>query len=255
MISGKYHRSIVMLVAGFVLCTTISSCNLFIPPTYSVLYDANGATSGSVPIDSVEYRKGDTVTVQGNTGNLARTGYGFSGWNTNADGTGTAYQAGDTFAMGSADVTLYAQWSHSVSAIAAGMYHTMVLCTDGSLWGTGWNFHGQLGDGTWDDCRTPKYIASDIKAVAAGYAHTMVLRSDDTLWGTGDNSCGELGDGTTTERHTFVQVMNNVKAVAAGSSHTMILKNDGTLWATGYNYYGQLGDGTWENRFTPVRIW
>jgi uncharacterized repeat protein (TIGR02543 family) len=42
---------------------------------------------------------------------MVYSGYTFSGWNTKADGTGTAYQAGGTFTMGSADVTLYAKWT------------------------------------------------------------------------------------------------------------------------------------------------
>jgi uncharacterized repeat protein (TIGR02543 family) len=41
---------------------------------------------------------------------LTKTGFTFTGWNTAADGSGTAYQPGDTFTIGSADVTLYAQW-------------------------------------------------------------------------------------------------------------------------------------------------
>ena len=33
-------------------------------------------------------------------------------------------------------------------AIAAGDWHSMVLKADGTVWATGWNRHGQLGDGT-----------------------------------------------------------------------------------------------------------
>ncbi len=41
---------------------------------YSVTYDANGATSGTVPVDSNSYAAGATVTVLGNTGALPRQG-------------------------------------------------------------------------------------------------------------------------------------------------------------------------------------
>ncbi|HBX24233.1 MAG TPA: hypothetical protein DEF34_11480, partial [Desulfotomaculum sp.] len=51
-------------------------------PTYTVTYDGNGNTSGSVPVDSNTYITGATVTVLGNTGNLVKTGYTFAGWNT-----------------------------------------------------------------------------------------------------------------------------------------------------------------------------
>ncbi len=79
--------------------------------TYAVTYDANGATSGTVPVDSTDYAEGDTVTVLGNSGGLAKSGSTFAGWNTSADGSGNDYTAGDTFVMGTSNVTLYAAWS------------------------------------------------------------------------------------------------------------------------------------------------
>ena len=78
--------------------------------TYSVTYNGNGNTSGSVPTDATEYAKDAQVTVLGNTGNLAKTGYTFSGWNTKADGTGTPYTAGATFTI-TENTTLYAKWT------------------------------------------------------------------------------------------------------------------------------------------------
>ena len=80
-------------------------------PTYTVTYNANGATGGSVPSDTNNYEQGATVTVLGNTGNLAKTGYTFAGWDTQADGSGTAYTQGQTFTMVTANVVLYAKWT------------------------------------------------------------------------------------------------------------------------------------------------
>ena len=80
-------------------------------PTYSVSYAANGASSGSAPTDANSYLAGATVTVLGNTGSLVKTGYTFAGWNTAADGSGTSYAPAASFAMPSANVTLYAQWT------------------------------------------------------------------------------------------------------------------------------------------------
>ncbi|WP_042374473.1 InlB B-repeat-containing protein [Neobacillus jeddahensis] len=78
--------------------------------TYQVTYDLNGATVGTVPIDDSSYKKGETVTVKGNSGTLEKTGFAFSGWNTKADGSGTNYPADTTFIMGDQHVTLYAKW-------------------------------------------------------------------------------------------------------------------------------------------------
>ena len=80
------------------------------PTKYTVTYNGNGNTSGSAPA-AVDYANGATVTVAGNTGSLAKTGYDFGGWNTKADGTGTNYTAGSgTFTI-SANTTLYAKWT------------------------------------------------------------------------------------------------------------------------------------------------
>ena len=84
---------------------------------YGVTYDGNKATSGTVPASFTEYQTGQTVTILENTGNLERTGYTFSGWNTAANGSGTDYAPGATFAI-SSSVTLYAQWSASLLTLA-----------------------------------------------------------------------------------------------------------------------------------------
>ena len=36
-------------------------------------------------------------------------------------------------------------------AVAAGQWHSMALKTDGSVWTTGYKYHGQLGDGDTSD--------------------------------------------------------------------------------------------------------
>lgn len=87
---------------------------------YTVTYNGNGATSGTAPTDSNGYAQGATVTVLGNTGNLTRTGYTFAGWNTAAEGSGTSYTAGATFAMGTANVILYARWTANQSSSDGG---------------------------------------------------------------------------------------------------------------------------------------
>jgi uncharacterized repeat protein (TIGR02543 family) len=79
------------------------------PTTYPVTYNANGATSGTAPASQTKTHD-VALTLATNSGNLARTGYTFSGWNTAADGSGTAYGAGGTYTANAA-VTLYARWT------------------------------------------------------------------------------------------------------------------------------------------------
>ncbi|HAJ78567.1 MAG TPA: hypothetical protein DCO75_02250, partial [Fibrobacteres bacterium] len=75
---------------------------------YTVTYNGNGNTGGSVPTDASSYVSGSTVKVLSNT--LSRTHYTFSKWNTSSDGSGDSYSAGDYLTMGSSNVNLYAQW-------------------------------------------------------------------------------------------------------------------------------------------------
>ncbi|WP_240644616.1 S-layer homology domain-containing protein [Paenibacillus paeoniae] len=77
---------------------------------YTVTYNGNGSTGGIVPTDSNSYKKGETVSVYGNNGNLVKTGYTFAGWNTAADGSGMSYDKGTNFPIGTQNVTLYARW-------------------------------------------------------------------------------------------------------------------------------------------------
>lgn len=81
-------------------------------PVLKVSYDGNGSLSGTVPSDDTEYLAGDDVTLM-NQGNLEREGYRFVGWNTQADGLGTSYKAGDIFTL-SENTTLYAEWEKVV---------------------------------------------------------------------------------------------------------------------------------------------
>lgn len=78
------------------------------PIQCTITYNANGAKSGNPPkTDTAD--KGSAYTVQGNTGNLTKTGEAFTKWNTKADGRGTSYAPGAAMTV-TEDVTLYAQW-------------------------------------------------------------------------------------------------------------------------------------------------
>ena len=81
-------------------------------PTYSITYDGNSNTGGTAPTDANNpYTSGSTVTVLGNTGSLTKSGgFTFGGWNTLANGSGTAYIAGAPLTM-AATTFLYAQWT------------------------------------------------------------------------------------------------------------------------------------------------
>ena len=73
--------------------------------SYSVTYNA-GAGSGTVPTDGTAYYNGSTVTVK-ERGDVTHATLGFRGW---SDGVNT-YNPGETFTMGTSNVTLTAVWA------------------------------------------------------------------------------------------------------------------------------------------------
>ena len=73
-----------------------------------VIYDGNGNTSGTAPVDTSIYKNGDSVTVLDKF-NLEKNGSKFVGWNTKKDNSGTSYSPGDEFFIYDT-ITLFAQW-------------------------------------------------------------------------------------------------------------------------------------------------
>ena len=149
--------------------------------------------------------------------------------------------------------------------ISCGYDHTMVLMTNGTIWGTGLNLSGQLGLGDYDsDRNTLTRITSDISGctplfISCGANHTMVLMTNGTIWGTGRNDNGQLGLADNSDRNTLTRMTSNIggrtpKTISCGYDHTMVLMTDGTIWGTGDNNYGQLGlaDNTDRNTLTQI---
>lgn len=156
----------------------------------------------------------------------------------------------------------------TVVAIAAGPFHNLALCSDGSIAAWGFNHHGQLGNGGTTSAHTPMLVepvgalaGKQVVNVAAANCHSLALCADGTVaaWGFNDN--GELGDGTTASSLQPVSVRTDgvlagkqVVSLAAGQYHTLALCRDGTVVSWGYNKHGQLGDGTTDSAPEPVEV-
>jgi alpha-tubulin suppressor-like RCC1 family protein len=152
----------------------------------------------------------------------------------------------------------------NVSAIAAGVNHSLALKKDGTVWAWGLNYYGQLGDGTTVDKNTSVQIKglSNVAAIAAGDFYSFAVKKDGTVWAWGSNLNGQLGDGTKTDSFTPVRVkgeggkgnLTGVTSMSGGAGHSLALKKDGTVWAWGFNGFGQLGDGTKTDSLTPAPV-
>ena len=111
----KLFRRVLLVVALIspVFATPASAIN------YTITYNANetqhqaGVTSGAVPTTST-HASGDVVTVAANSGNLARQGFTFEGWNTAANGTGINFTAGSGTLTITNNLTLYGLFANYI---------------------------------------------------------------------------------------------------------------------------------------------
>lgn len=194
-----------------------------------------------------------------------------AGWNVHGQlGDGLLHHATSPVAMRSPENGPHME---NIIEVAVGKVHALILKADGTLWSTGSNGHGQLGNGSIRNNQQhiipgPVLTAeggpqvTDVIAIAAGTYHSVFVKSDGSLWAFGENEGRQLGDGTTTDRPYPVAIrtsangplVSGVKDVAAGHLHTAFVKTDGSAWALGSNANGQLGDSTYSASSYPIRV-
>ena len=104
---NNIRKFIYPLTVTCMLLLLISGCKKH--ETYTVTFNANGGTG---TLDSSFVKVDSNTGAADPTGHISREYYNFTGWNTAADGTGTAYAVGDPVPM-TDDVVLYAQWALS----------------------------------------------------------------------------------------------------------------------------------------------
>jgi uncharacterized repeat protein (TIGR02543 family) len=82
----------------------------------TITYNGNGQTSLTSTVPAATIAKGTgAITTLAVSGTMARTGFSFTGWNTQADGLGTSYASGLTNYQSSGNVTLYARWTATIT--------------------------------------------------------------------------------------------------------------------------------------------
>lgn len=143
-----------------------------------------------------------------------------------------------------------------ISDISAGTNNSvMIRSSDGSVWSSGSNINGQIGDGSSSTVaytRTSPVQTKDlggtdyinaVSQVSFGGQHAMLLKNGE-VYSWGYNANGRLGDNTTSSRSFPVRVvdlspgetyLNNIISISAGNAHSLALKSDGTVWAWGSN--------------------
>ena len=165
----------------------------------------------------------------------------------------------------------------SFSKVVASQYYTVALDTNGNVWSTGRNNHGQLclGDTTARDRfhQIPTMYMTEKKVVdiALGERHTLLLMDDGRVLGCGWNAYGQLGIGLKGEDMLgMVEIAidepdfdnstetpinhTDITQIAAGRGSSYFLTSSDHVYATGSNYEGQLCLGDRVDRPLPTMI-
>ncbi len=156
----------------------------------------------------------------------------------------------------------------TVIAIAAGVRHSLALCSDGTLVAWGFNGFGELGINNNTNSSVPVAVTTSgalsgksVVAISAGVYFSAALCSDGTVATWGTNSEGQLGNGTTTFSLVPVAVTTSgllsgktVISLSTGYSHCLALCSDGTLASWGWNINGQLGINSTTRSLAPVAV-
>jgi alpha-tubulin suppressor-like RCC1 family protein len=183
------------------------------------------------------------------------------GWGSNTDG-----RLGDgTIAHKSSPVSVIGNHSFvSISNQAFQDSATVALKADGSAWGWGIGFYGELGNNA---SGAGAYYSSPVSVVGnhsfvqitKSKDSTAARKADGSVWAWGNNVYGGLGQGDSgagTYHSSPVSVVGNHSFIdiVGGGYHIAARKADGSAWTWGYNQSGELGDNSLTWRSSPVSV-
>ncbi len=146
--------------------------------------------------------------------------------------------------------------------VRAGGSHITAVCSEGKLWGWGYNKFGQTGIGATNPMHIsfPQEIGDGAKwkTIATGSDnHSLAILEDGTLWAWGDNTNGQIGVGLSSESVPAPQQIGTVSdwlQVAGGHYHSVALRQDGTIWTWGRGSAGALGHGEVTDELLPRKV-
>ncbi|MDR0586759.1 MAG: hypothetical protein LBG26_05925 [Treponema sp.] len=95
----------------------------------------------------------------------------------------------------------------SASAISAGNMHSLILKTDGSVWGAGdLNFDFRDGSNGAKAGYFTRMVDSGVTKISAQGSQSFILKHDGTLWAAGNVNIGILGNTAATVYQEFTQI-------------------------------------------------
>ena len=151
---------------------------------------------------------------------------------------------------------------NGVAALTAGGATTCALTTAGGITCWGYNYFGQLGDGTTATRKTPAAVngmESGASAVSVFGNHTCALTTGGGVKCWGENTSGQVGDGTTTQRVTPTPVSGfgsgALRLAVGGGYHTCVLTTGWGPVCWGSDSRGEVGTGARLLETSPVGVY
>ncbi len=145
---------------------------------------------------------------------------------------------------------------NNVASVELGYCNVAAITKDGSLYTWGYNEHGQLGNGSKENCSTPTKIMDNVASVSLGWGHGAAITKDGSLYTWGNNEQGQLGNGTYEESLVPIKIRENMTSVSLGKNTSAAIDKYGNLYTWGDNRLSQLGiDGFSGHDYpTPFKI-
>ncbi|WDI05105.1 hypothetical protein PUW25_26405 (plasmid) [Paenibacillus urinalis] len=141
--------------------------------------------------------------------------------------------------------------------VACGVSASILLLSDGSIYGAGSNTYGFLLNSVSANNKFIKILEAideDIREIFTSNYSGFYINSQSELYGWGHNTNGNLGTGDTVNQTTPILIDVDVKTVDGSLYNTVYVKNDGSAWGTGSNSSGSLGLGDSEKRLRFEQI-
>lgn len=151
---------------------------------------------------------------------------------------------------------------HSLSMVAAGGNHTLVLTEQGMVYSWGMARSGQLGHRSNHNQYRPKIIEGllheMVTHISVGALHSIVCTASGSVYTFGSGEDGRLGHGNQYNVYEprLVDSMKNINIiqVAAGGTHSVILADQGTVFSFGRGAFGQLGHNITSSELIPKKV-
>ena len=243
--------------------------------------------------DKIDYvKKGTTKTVKVDTveelnlkgkpsyGNLTYTSTNEDVATIDSNGNLTAREFGTTTIIVTEDLHGYrAQATIYVTEnkdniitspmVVQGTSFTGILKADGTVWMSGINNYGQLGDGTTTYRGNLAQVKIDentyltnVVRIAAGASHCLAVTKDGEVYAWGLGTSGQLGQNGTANSSYAVKVLDetgekaleNIIDVSAGATHSLAVDKNGVLYAWGLGTNYRLGNNSTTTQKLPTIV-